>query len=220
MSYPPLFITGTDGSGKSTLANWLKKHLEDNGIPVKTVWSRYNNLFSKPLLAATRLTGHNYYERHDGHLFGYHDFQKLSFFKKVYTLLQCIDVNIATYRKILIHNRRNHFLICERGPWDTMVDIMLDTGNINLHKTFTGQLFIKPVMKSFSVVYIFRNPKNIIRTRPELAYDRSLVDKVNIYQTLARAFNWMVIDNNGSLDTTKKHLIQSINIREAEIEAG
>ncbi len=220
MDYLPIFITGTDGSGKTTLTEWLKEHLENQGTSVQIVWSRYNNLFSKPLLAATRLTGHNYYEKHDGHLFGYHDFQKLSLFRKIYTLLQSIDVNIATRRNILRHLCPGQMLICERGPWDTLADVMLDTGNMNLHKTLTGKRFVTSVQEKFKVFFISRSRENIIKTRPELEYDRSLTEKIRIYHCLAEAFGWEIIENNGSLSSTKDQLIHSLSLRETTGEAG
>ena len=90
-------ITGVDGSGKTTLVKWLKEELERRGHAPGFVWSRFNNYVSLPFLALTRLTGHNYYQEHDGVRMGYHDFRKFPFtIKAIFVLAQIIDVNIAT----------------------------------------------------------------------------------------------------------------------------
>lgn len=214
MNPPMIFITGTDGSGKTTLTQWLKSRFEQNGIQVKVVWSRYNNYFSKPLLAAARLTGHNYYKSENGTLFGYHDFQDLPVFKRIYAMLQCVDVNIATWKNIFLQKEKDTVLICERGPWDTLADVMLDIGDDLLYEKTIGKLFVRNVMKEFKVVYISRSYENIIQTRPELIYDHSLKNKIEIYENLAKKFNWNIIENNSSLERTQKSLLQAIDIRE------
>jgi thymidylate kinase len=211
MNYYIISITGADGSGKTTLTRWLKSYLQQNGTRVKELWSRYNNYFSKPLLAAARVTGHNYYEQKSGTLFGYHDFQDLPVFRRFYTLLQCIDVNIATWKNILRHKEDDAILICERGPWDTLADVMLDTGDDGLYEKTIGKMFVKNVMKQFKVIYISRLYENIIQTRPELTYDRSLKRKIEIYEHLCRKFGWHIIENNESLKKTKEKLIQTLH---------
>jgi Cdc6-like AAA superfamily ATPase len=206
----PIFIAGTDGSGKTTLTHRLHEQLASEGISTRIVWSRYNNFFSKPLLAITRLTGHNYYEKHEGHLFGYHEFENLPGFKWLYILLQCIDVNIATYKNIFRKMSKRQLLICERGPWDTLADVVLDTGNKDLPETFIGDLFIKKAKKNSQVFFISRSMENICTSRPELAYDKSMKRKIEIYQHLSDLFNWTVIDNNEDLDQAQKKIFEKL----------
>ena len=59
-------ITGVDGSGKTSLTNWLLEYLAEQDYKVESVWSRFNNYLSKPLLALTRITGHNHRSNIDG----------------------------------------------------------------------------------------------------------------------------------------------------------
>ena len=59
-------VCGVDGSGKTALIEALAGRLKADGIPHRRVWSRFRNYLSKPLLALTRLTGHNRKERSQG----------------------------------------------------------------------------------------------------------------------------------------------------------
>ena len=93
-------IVGVDGSGKTTLASWLVDELAAQGHRPVLVWSRFRNYLSKPLLALTRLTGHNYYRTVDGVKFGFHDFERLVGYRELFAVLQAIDVNIAAYARI------------------------------------------------------------------------------------------------------------------------
>ena len=88
-------IVGVDGSGKTTLASWLSDELSAQGREPVLVWSRFRNYLSKPLLALTRITGHNYYKTIDGVKFGFHDFERLVGYREIFALLQAVDVNIA-----------------------------------------------------------------------------------------------------------------------------
>lgn len=201
---PPLvFITGTDGAGKSCLSEWLVGNFRKQGLQADLVWSRYNNFFSKPLLGLARLTHHNYYRTLDGVLFGFHDFEHLSGFRHLFALFQAIDVNLAAFRDISIVKRRFDTLVCERGPWDTLVDVIVDTGLDNLADPFLCRLFTIQVKKGSVVIFINRSKDNILNTRPELVHDRSLDRKIDLYSRLAQKYGWFIVDNNESLATTK-----------------
>jgi hypothetical protein len=137
-----IFIAGTDGSGKTHLANVLKNALSDHGYRTEVVWSRFQNFFSKPFLALTRLSGHNHYRMIDGVLFGFHDFQNLGLLRWLFAILQAIDVNIGTYLNITRKRRNVDVLICERGPWDTLCDVMVDTGLRISPQSLLGRMFL------------------------------------------------------------------------------
>jgi len=204
-----IFITGTDGSGKTHLANVLKASLAGRGYRAEVVWSRFQNFLSKPFLALTRLSGHNYYRIIDGVLFGFHNFQNLGPLRWLFAILQAIDVNIGTYLNITRKKRNVDALICERGPWDTLCDVMVDTGLRISPQSLLGRMFLLQAKKAGAVVLIRRSPANVFATRPELQHDYKLNAKINSYDYLADRENWTVIENNSSLQQTESALIQS-----------
>jgi len=204
---PIIFITGTDGAGKSCLAEWLVEHLETNGINAKRVWSRFNNFISKPLLALTRISGHNYFKEVDGTLFGFHDFERLRGYRSLFAILQAIDVNIAAARDISRIRNRNGIIVCERGPWDTLVDVISDTGLNILPTSRLGKIFTAQVRSNSGVFLISRSVENILQTRPDLIHDHKLERKYHIYHEIAGTCGWEVIDNNNSLTDTKSYLL-------------
>lgn len=201
-----IIITGTDGAGKSCIAKWLLGCLEDRGLRIALVWSRFNNFLSKPFLAITRLTGHNYYKRIDGVLFGFHDFEHLKGSRYLFAALQAIDVNIAAFGRITRAKRRCDIVVCERGPWDTLVDVIVDTGLDKLLDSRLGKMFTAQVRARATVLFIKRSKGNILRKRPELVHDYKLDRKISIYQRLAETQAWFIVENDDSLETTQAQI--------------
>jgi len=201
-----IFITGTDGAGKSCHAQWLVNRLRKRGLKTGLIWSRFNNFLSLPLLALTRLTGHNYYQTIDGTLFGFHNFEHLTGFRQLFAILQAIDVNIATFRYIRAQRSKFDVLVCERGPWDTLVDVIADTGLEALSNNLLGRMYTAQVCKDAKVFPIMRSIENILSTRPELVSDYKLEKKMLIYKHLATINDWNIIDNNGLMESTRSQI--------------
>jgi len=207
-----IYIVGADGSGKSSLAQWLVSLLRNKHIKTTLVRSRFNNWFSKPLLALTRLTGHNYYQKIDDVLFGFHDFEKLYCTRYLFALLQVIDVNIATFCKIVKARNQFEVVVCERGPWDSLVDVIADTGLDALADNFLGKLFTSQVRADDLVFLVDRTKENIISTRHELIHDYKLDKKIFTYKRLACANGWFILNNNGCMSKTKEQIMKKLNL--------
>lgn len=205
-------IVGVDGSGKTTLANWLAEELAAQGRQPVLVWSRFRNYLSKPLLALTRLTGHNYYRTINGVRFGFHDFERLAGYRELFALLQAVDVNIAAYHRI--HRLRSHsdVLICERGPWDTLVDVASDTGLAWLPASGLGNTYSLLMRRDARVLWVSRDRESILRTRPELVHDHKLPARMEAYGQLAALHGWDVVDNNGTLESTKQQIREALGL--------
>ena len=199
-----IFITGADGVGKSSLSRWIVRNLLVQGFKADLVWSRFGNFLSKPLLALTRLSGHNFYKIFDGVLFGFHNFEKLYGFRYLFALLQAIDVNIATIKNIRNKKHRFDVLVCERGPWDTLADVIADTNINNLFDGTLSRLFTAQIKNDAKVLMIKRSRENILRSRPELIHDYKLSRKIDIYDRLAEINRWSIVDNNHSIEKTHK----------------
>jgi len=204
------FVVGVDGSGKTTITNELVKICQENNIECQNVWSRFNNYFSLPLIGITKLSGHCYYKEIMGKPMGFHDYENLSIIRELFFFLQIIDVNIATFFRITRKVNDRKLTICERGPYDTFVDVLADT-QLNSKKFYNFErFFCFQVKKDTQVIYIRRDYENIIRTRPELAYDEKLPFRIKMYERLAKKKSWQIVDNNGSLEKTQKKIQQII----------
>lgn len=205
-------IVGTDGAGKSCLAKWLVEEFLGQGIQAQLVWSRFNNYLSKPLLALARLTAHNYYRSVDRVLFGFHNFERLSGFKQVFAAGQAIDVNIAAYLSITRVRNRAEVIVCERGPWDTLVDVIADTGWDELAGNALGRLYVAQVRAKGTVILISRSREHILKTRPELVHDYKLNKKIGVYREMAARNGWAVVHNDGSLKESQKQLTECLGL--------
>jgi molybdopterin-guanine dinucleotide biosynthesis protein len=200
-------IIGIDGSGKSTLAKWLQTELESRGYKPKILWSRYNNYFSLPFLALTKLTGHNYYKINDGVRMGYHDFEHYPFLLKVlFIILQILDVNVATLLKLTLPSRNSYITICERGPWDTIVDVVADTYIERLTQSLYSKLFYWQLSGRSHVILIERDLQKIFDIRTELTHDHKLQKRKLAYKCLAKNNDWIILENNDTLEDAKVKL--------------
>ena len=198
-------VAGVDGSGKSTLTDWLRQDLRNRGYDPGFVWSRFNNYLSLAILAATRLSGHNVYREYAGVRMGFHDFDNLPLvLKYMFVGLQAIDVNIATYFKIRRPSRNVAVTICERGPWDTLVDVIADTAMDKLTSQFMINLYCGQIVKQTDIVLVNREAGLIEERRPELVYDTKLRKRQAVYTRLAEIDGWKILDNNGDLAETKR----------------
>ena len=170
------------------------------------MWSRFNNYTSLPFLAATRLSGHNVYRVHAGVRMGFHDFERLPLpLRYLFIALQAVDVNIAALFRIYLPSRRTPVTICERGPWDTLVDVAADTAIDGLAGPFMYRLFCGQVARRTDMVLIDRNADLIEASRPELKFDLKLRTRQRLYRRLADLSGWKILDNNGDLDDTKRN---------------
>lgn len=201
-----LLVSGVDGVGKTTISKWIVFELQKKNLNVDLVWSRFNNYLSIPILAFTKITGHNYYRFYSGIKFGFHNFESLYFIKKIFFYSQLIDVNIATYFKIFRKIEENKIIICERGPWDTLVDVISDTGMHENIGNFFSNLYTRQIADKCFVLYIKRSYDNIISMRPELIHDKKLAMRISLYDRLAEQNNWFIVDNNDDLDSTKEKI--------------
>jgi hypothetical protein len=198
-SPPILSFVGCDGSGKSTLARHAVGTLRRLGRNPVLVWSRFNNLTSKPLLALARLTGENRWEFHDGVRYGYHDFGRTAWLRWLFPRLQAIDVNLATRKKLRAAVRAGDVLVFERGPWDTLADVILDTDDFSLVDNAWGRRMTAQVRGRGPVFWITRSREAILACRPELTHDRKLDAKMEVYRRLSGNVGWRPFDNNRPL---------------------
>jgi len=211
--YKIIFLTGVDGSGKTCLAGKLRELLKSRNVPSVHRWSRFNNYLSKPLLGFTRAIGLNYYEEVNRGRIGYHDFEKSPAISTLFIMLQLIDgwaANLARFWLPALIKRT--VIIADRGPFDTLIDLMVDTKKTELGKSKRAKLLFMFIPKPYAILHIRRSLDNILRDRPDVKADRHFYLKQTLYLEYCDFFNIPYTDNNGSPENTFKQLILKLNL--------
>lgn len=205
-----VFVTGVDGSGKSFITQKLIAELKQKGLPVQHIWSRFNNIISKPLLAFCRLAGLNYYEKKNGVLIGYHDFERSRIISWCFVLCQIIDIWIVSVFKIWPRIVKGNILVCDRGAYDTLVDVMIDTKNRSLCRYVVAKMFLLLLPRNHKVFLLTRDAALIFKDRPDVSIDKNFQLRHELYMGCAERFGWMTVNNNGTPDDTLQTLLMGL----------
>ncbi len=209
-----IYLTGADGSGKTFFAEKLIDELNKRDILTSHLWSRFNNIISKPLLGFCRLIGLNYYEKHNGVTVGYHDFEKSKVISWLFIFFQLVDTWLVTVFKVRPRtNKNNEILVCDRGAYDTLIDVMVDTKNTNLYKTSLGKAFLKLLPRPHEVIFLAREPEKIFESRPDVKFDKNFKLRYELYMACSKEFNWTIIDNNGMPEETLKAVLNKLTLK-------
>ncbi len=198
-------VCGVDGSGKTALVEALSRHLAAAGIPHRHVWSRFRNYLSKPLLALTRLSGHNRKEQHGGFRIGYHDFAASRPLALLFLFLQLIDTALDIVGRFRLGSGVP--ILADRCALDTLVDLAVDTGLDDLVLDRAGPLLLRLLPQPRLAVLIERSPALIARQRPDALADRHFARRRALYARLARSLGMPVLTNDGPLEVTLEALL-------------
>jgi glycosyltransferase involved in cell wall biosynthesis/thymidylate kinase len=192
-----LALLGVDGSGKTCLAAALSRRLALAGIPHRRVWSRFRNYLSKPLLALTRLSGHNHKETVAGTRVGYHDFAGHRWLAYGFLALQLVDALIDVRLRF---RRGRQLILADRCPLDTLVDLAIDTGLDRLAIDRLGPWLLRRLPQPCIAVIIERPVAAIAAQRPDALADRHFARRRALYRRLATRLRLPIIPNDGTID--------------------
>jgi thymidylate kinase len=209
MNKSAIYLTGADGSGKTTYLEKLDKGLKSRGVKTKHIWIRSPKIFSKPLMLVCRIIGLTTYQTIDGIRYGKHEFHKSILVSSIFPFLQLIDFKI----KWLLEKRKinpSETLLFDRFSIDTLADIMVDTKNYNLHKTWVGRSFLKYIPKDSKVLVMYVEESNIRQRKKDTLYDDHLASKIKVYQLLSNDLNLRVVDNNRSSELVQKEIFNIV----------
>jgi thymidylate kinase len=84
--------------------------------------------------------------------------------------------------------------------------VIADTGLYSILNAKISYFYYFQVYKKKNVIYLRRNYHEIIRCRPELAYDNKLKLRMKMYDDLAIKNQWYVVENNDSIEKTKNEI--------------
>ena len=202
-------LCGVDGTGKSFLLAHLRERYAKAGIPSRHVWSRFRNYLSKPLLALTRLSGHNYKVEEKGVRIGYHDFAGRPWIGWPFLLLQAIDQLLDITCRYRLPPLLPRFLggsaapvLGDRCVFDTLVDLAVDTGLDDVVIDSIGPWLVRLLPRPNLVILVDRHPLRIQEQRADALLDRHFHRRRQLYRRLAQRFDLPVVDNNGPVART------------------
>ncbi len=209
-----LGLIGVDGSGKTFLANHLRDRLDEERIACSRVWSRFRNYLSKPLLALTRLTGHNRKVEQDGVRIGYHDFQRSRPLALLFLALQAADQVLDILFRYRLRPERE-LIIGDRCVFDTLVDLAVDTGLDDLVIDRLGPALVRLLPRPWHVVLVSRPVALTRESRPDALLDRHFLRRRALYLRLARRFGLPIVENAASAGIVIADIIGSRHCRPA-----
>lgn len=211
-----LYFMGSDGSGKTTYIKELSQILNQKGLSVHYYWIRSPKILSKPLMLYCRLAGYTRYYYVDGVRYGSHDFHKSRFVAYLYPVLQLIDFGIRYLFDLRsLESVECDYIIFDRHAFDTLVDIMVDTKRLDLHKGIIGRAFKALVPKDVTILPFYVDP-NVIRSRKvDTLHDGNLDLKTQVYRTLYKSMQLKMIDNSlDDMDKVLRRVEKIIGLRE------
>jgi glycosyltransferase involved in cell wall biosynthesis/thymidylate kinase len=200
-------LIGVDGSGKTFLLNRLSAELAEAGVEHRQVWSRFRNYLSKPLLALTRLTGHNVKAEVDGVRIGYHEFARSRPLSLLFLALQAADSVLDILFRYHLRPRPRPIL-GDRCVLDTLVDLAVDTGLDDLVLDRLGPRLAALLPSPRLVVLVSRSPRLIREGRPDALLDRNFARRRALYRRLADAYGIPVVENDGSPEAAVDQILR------------
>lgn len=210
-SFETFYITGPDGSGKTSYLKEVEQRLILKNIKFKHIWIRSPKIISKPLMLFCRITGLTKYKIIDGVKYGKHEFYRSKIVSWLYPILQYIDFLIKwklEERKV----KNLEILLFDRHALDTLIDVMVDTGKMDLHKKPIGKAFIRLIPQNSSTI-VMDVDETIIRARKkDTLHDEHLSQKLKAYRLVSETLGLKVLDNNRPYEVVKNDVLNYLSV--------
>ncbi|MEZ4840433.1 MAG: hypothetical protein R2821_02685 [Flavobacteriaceae bacterium] len=201
-----IYIAGPDGIGKTTYLKSIEERIKISGNKTTHVWIRSPKIISKPLMAYCRLIGLTKYKKIDNISYGVHLFHKSKLVSFLFPILQLIDFKIKWFlekRKIT----PDSVVLFDRFSLDTLADLMVDTRQYEMHRSWIGKAFLKMLQENVDIIILHVNEEVIRSRKLDTLHDDHLALKIKVYQILSKDLNLKVIDNNRPFEIVKPELL-------------
>lgn len=203
-----IVFTGIDGSGKTTQAELLIEGMNDDGIGVSYVWSRWKPFLLRPIINrwkrnvsgdVNKAIQNSNYNKIEG------EKQKLlnnPLFRWLWLAAFFIDYGLQIFIKIRLKLFCNKLIISDRIFYDSIIDQAINLGKRkdrlldNLDTWWMRLLFPRP-----DLVIFIDCPEDIAFSRkddaPNIEY---LENRRNLYLELADRYGWVKLDGSLALE--------------------
>lgn len=206
-----IYIAGPDGSGKTTFLKDIEEYYVSKGIITRHIWLRSPKIFSKPLMLYCRLAGLTEYKVIDGVKYGKHEFYRSSFVSKLFPFLQLLDFK-KKWLSVNKNIKEDEVILFDRFSLDTLADLMVDTGRMDLYKTKTGKAFLNLIPENTKLIVLKVDEKTIRARKKDTLHDEHLNKKIEVFERLSKNLNLTVIDNNREYNIVKKDIIDYLGL--------
>jgi len=206
------YIPGPDGSGKTTFLKKVEQYYQLKGKSTIYIWLRSPKIFSKPLMAYCRIVGLTKYKKTNGVIYGTHEFYRSKFISWLFPILQLVDFKLKWFVTEKIKLRDNAIVLFDRFSLDTLVDLMVDTNNFNMHNSAIGRSLINTIPKNTKTLILHTNETLIKKRKEDTRHDPQLTNKIKCYNILSKELNIEQINNNTDLETTERLIFSKLEI--------
>lgn len=189
------YLAGCDGTGKTTQVRLLCQRLRAGGVRVLHLWLRFPFFLSLPLLGYARWKGFSWQERNRDVRIGYWDFVHSKMLVHLLPWTMLLDAYIATFLRVSIPIALGYVLVCDRFVLDMLVDLALGCGKDDLYLSLPGRWFNKLIPESARIVILDLDSASIQARRPDLAIDRSLPKRLDLYRRMGEAWEIPIISS-------------------------
>lgn len=212
MKYRLICISGPDGTGKTTQTTLLIDSFNKLGIKYEYKWLRFHHLFSLPVLALARVFGLSEVVIQDGEKIGYHYFHRSQIISALYKTAMFLDTVIFTIYKVYIPlNILKKRIICDRFIYDTIVDLMISTGQHQIYKSPMGKLLLRLIPYNSKIVILISDEDSLVNRRNDLSMDNNLGLKIKLYDIISKEFGLPTIEASLTIDEVNEKLKEIVN---------
>jgi len=208
-----VFISGVDGTGKTTQAFILRRFLSSMGFTVKYSWIRGkgNCFFSLPLLAICRFLGITIVHKIDDNLrVSEHRFFLSRFLSFIWTVSQLLDTSLTVLMmRIKAKISSCDVYIIDRGPLDTLVDLMFDT-RFKFKVPFIYNIFLSFIPKGSKVILLDADEKTVARRKRDIINLFQIRCRRRIYKFLAMHLHLQILSSSRPLINVSKDILKNV----------
>ena len=106
-----------------------------------------------------------------------------------------VDVAISIFTKYYIPVKfLKKKIVYDRFLYDTLIDLMISTGNHNLYNSMVGDFFLKLIPNNGLTIMLISNEDELRKRRDDVEQDKCLKLKIKLYKKIAKEFNILTLN--------------------------